>query len=485
MLSRLIGGLGLVGVCGALALAQETPSAGRTVEVHLHALSRGYLRPLHATVARVAAMPGISSVESSGFGGDVLRLRVTTGLSDTQLVALFQLQKVGGGEGRLLLAADKSPRVQRAEARAVLLDICRAINSLPAPDWRSQSKPIFENARSFTDQMRVLGLDPKLANGVFYGARDYHIVENHDRWSASYQLWAGKEWAPVSGENRWDETPRSAQSDPRFVGLMVRRSAWDEGTQWVDEDGARMNNAGADRSATDSSGRLKVQDGAEWMAKVMRRAVAVRLRKDAASIRDLPAGRGWGVFSRLEANDLQRWGGDPYDSDCLSLSWTKRDSDGHLVASLKAFHDGHPFFLHAEVDSDAVAAAYKDAGISVKDLKDADLGNALVWVVGAESGPEVFQQRQAEAGAAIDTLMAALGKLPAGVALAELAGPLSDEKLARLGMKLEGRHFAAKDYLLSIQAFGDVEIAVGTPMTGGRWWTLGNPAAGQVIRSDR
>ncbi|MBX3473160.1 MAG: hypothetical protein KF754_02175 [Planctomycetes bacterium] len=472
-------------VCLCATQAQEAPAPQREIEIHLHSLSRGYLRPLHATAARAGQLEGLRDVTPLGFGGDVLRLSAKTALSNEQVAQLFGLELVGGNEKRLLLAADKSDRVKRAEARAVLLEICAAINTFPAPDWRKPGKAIFGETRGLAEQLKVLGLDTKITAGVFYTTRDYHIVENFDRWSASYQLWAGKDWSPVSSENQWDDGTRPNTADPRFVGLMVQRSAWEQGTRWVDADGARMNNEGGARSATDSNGKLKVQDGAEWMTKVLRRAVGFRMAQDNPSIRDLPSGRGWGVFSRLDANELQRWGADPYDSSCLNLSWSKRDSDQHLVAKLTAFHEGHPFFLHAEVDSDAVLAAHVARDVRVKEVKDPELGDALVWVVGAESGPEIFEQRRQEATQACARLLKALRTLPEGMEMKQLWGPMTDAKAQSLGIEMSGDHFKAKDYTLTRQAMGDVEIAVGSAMTGGRWWVLANQATGQVIRSEQ
>lgn len=469
---------------------QPEPPKARTLELHLHALSRGYVRPLHATTARVAGLAGVQKVEALGFGGDVLRFSLSTTLTDDELAAALGLEKIGAGTGRLLLAAAATDeRVRRAEARAVLLDIAQAITAHPAPDWRRPGKPLLADCRNLADQLRVLGLDLKLPEGVFYKAADYHIEEDHDRYNATYRLWAGKQWLPVVNNDDWgwsgEEEEAAKPVDPRFVGLAISRSAWNESSNWVDSDGARLNTFEGDRSATDASGKLKVQEGANWLKQLAARAVAVRLRTPKATKKDLPAGRGWGLFSRLNAENLQRWNNDPYGTNVVKMTWDVRAADQHFVARISAFYEGHPFYLEGEVDADAVLADYKQKGISTTDVTDADLGDQLKWIVGPEAGPEVFAERRKEASAAMNALLAALGKLPADKPLSAYLGKLAPNQAAELGVALQGKHFGPGDYTLTRQAFGDIEISVGTPMTGGRWWLLGNLATGRVIRSDR
>jgi len=475
-----------------LARSQETPPAERTMEIHLHALSRGYMRPLGATVDRVAAMPGFRNVETLGFAGDVLRLKAVTTLSDDAIATAFQLRKVGGSNLRLILAAGTSDRVKRAEARALILDIARAISYHPRPDWGRVGKALLAEASGLSAQLKILGIDNSAADGEFYKAKDYHIEEDYDRYSATYRIWAGAEWTPMFMDENFGFTRRRRggqnkpePQDPRFVGLQITRSAWQEETRWVDKDGAGMNAFSTTRAATDSNGKLKVQGGAEWMTSILRRAVAHRLNSPKANLEELPRGRGWSIFNGLDANELQRWDESTgYNNDCLELSWEERASDKHVVATLVAYHEGHPFYLHAEVDADLVREDYAKRGDKTGEVKDAELGTALVWVVGPESGPEVFAERKREAAQAMKDLLAALGRRPADQPADDFAGPLTEDMLKRLGAKLEFKHFKSTDYVVTRQAFGDVEISVGSPMTGGRWWLLGNPATGTILRSD-
>lgn len=490
-MNRACAALAMLLVTAGLVRAQDappSPPAEQQLEIHLHALSRGYMRPLSATADRVAAMPGFSKVEALGYAGDVLRLRVTTSLSQDAVVAAFGLKRVGGSGLKLVLATAVTDRVKRAEARALILEISRAIAAHPAPDWRNPTKPLLAEAKGFAEQMRTLGLDPAAAEGEFYKSRDFHIEEDHDRYNATYRIWAGKAWAPVMDTDNWRFMGRrggeAPAKDDRFVGLQVVRSAWQEETRWVDADGSRMNAFTLTRAETDSSGKLKVQDGADWMTKILRRAVAMRVRDPKAELEHMPQGRGWQLFNVLEANELQRWDASQgFDNNCLDMTWQRRDSDKRVIATLKTFHEGHPYFLHAEVDTDAVIEAYTERKEATAGLEQAELGTALKWVVGAESGPEVFVQRRTEARTTMAALLKALGKLPAGRSLADFVGPLTSERATELGITQGFEHFEAQDYLIAAQAFGDVEISVGSPMTGGRWWLLGNAATGRVIRS--
>ncbi len=469
---------------------QPEPAKSRSLELHLHALSRGYVRPLRATTDRVAAVAGIEKVQALGFGGDVLRFSIVTTLTDDAIASALGLKKIGANDGRVLLAASATDeRVRRAEARAVLLDIAQAITTHPAPDWRRPSKALLGEAHTMAEQFRVLGLDAKLTEGVFYKAADYHIEEDHDRYNATYRLWAGKQWLPVVNNDDWgwsgEEEETARPIDARFVGLAINRSAWNESSSWVDSDGARLNTFEGDRSATDASGKLKVQDGANWLKQLAARAVAVRLRTPKVTKKDLPAGRGWGLFSRLNAENLQRWNNDPYSTNIVKMTWEVRAADQHFVARISAFYEGHPFYLEGEVDADAVLADYKQKGIGTSDVTEADLGDQFKWIIGPEAGPEVFQERRKEAATAMDALLLALGKLPADKPISGYLGKLAPNQAAELGVALQGKHFGPGDFVVTQQAFGDIEVSVGTPMTGGRWWLLGNLSTGKAIRSDR
>jgi hypothetical protein len=481
----------LLVLAAVTARAQDAAPPERTLEIHLHALSRGYMRPLVTTLERIAALPGISAVTTDGYAGDVLRLTVTTTLNDDGLAAAFQLRRVGGNARRVVLAPDDSERVMRAEARAVLLEIARAIAQHPKPEWGRPTEPLFAQDSGLEAQLRVLGLNVAIARGVHYMPADYHLEEEHERFNVTYRLWAGSpNWSPEVLDDPWSYMGRRGSEpspySPRFVGLQITRSSWQDETRWVDRDGARMNTYPVTRAETMRGGKLVVQDGAEWMTRILSRAVAVHVADPRRALEDMPRGRGWAIFNAIEANELQRWNADVgFHNNCLEMSWQVRDSDDHWICKLTAFHDGHPFFLHAEVDATAVASAYAGRKEATAELREAELGTALVWVVGAESGPEVFVRRRAEASAAMERLLKALkAKVGQGSVDAWL-GALTPERAAGLDPGLKFELFAAGEYTITRQALGDVEIAVGSPKTGGRRWLLGNVATGKIIRSDR
>lgn len=473
-----------------LLTAQESAPAQRTVTLNLLGLSRGYMQPMSSTTARVAAIKGFSSVEPLGFGGDVLRYRVVTALDDDAIAAALQLEKLGSRGGVVTLAPDMGPRARRAEARAVILEISRAIMDRPGSSRFGTKTALFEKGSNFGQQMKLLGLDPAMADGVFYRQADYYIRESTNSYSQSFQIGAGGDWSPVGRASKWDTFPEATEesardkANDRFVGLEVSRS-WEQSVRWVDAGAVNLDVQENNRSETDSTGKLKVQVGAEFMQQVLRRAVAVRLRSATPRLNDLPSGSGWSLTHKMDADDLHRWGNDGYSINDLSLSWTRRESDSHFIATLTAYHAGHAFYLKAEVDADVVYQVYAARDLNMKEIKDVELGDALTWIVGPEAGPEVFAERRAEAGAGIDALLKSLATLPQGKTLADFAGPMTDEKAAELGVKLEGGHFKAEDYSVARQAMGDVEITIGTAMTGGRWWVLANAATGKVTRSQR
>ena len=479
-----------------LVSAQDAP-APRTLELHLCALSRGYMRPMRATAERLGKLPGFSDVRALGFSGDMLRLRVTTGLDDDAIAAALGLQKMGAKEGRLTMAADASqPRARRAEARAVMLEVARAIMALPRPQWGNKSKPVFENAHKLAEKLKLLGLDPAIADGVLYKTADYKIEEDGAEWGGAltYRIWVGKEWQRSRGVvlgNDWgfwnssdDENVKTPdQTPPDYVGLQILRSPWSEAAAWVDTEGAALGGAAGDRSQTGSDGKLIVQEGAQWMRQVLGYAAAKRLRKSRPAITDLPAGRGQEIPGLLEAHDLWRWG-EVYSINCLELSWRLREADKHILACLSAYHKGHAFYLEAEVDADAVYAAAKVRGDDLESIKKVEVGEALTWVVGPESGPEVFTQRRREAAAAMDAIFAAFAKLTPEWQEKFPWGPNWARDAGFDWGEIDFTHFKREDYIVHRQAMGDIEISVGTPMTGGRSWLLGNLKTAKVIRRD-
>jgi hypothetical protein len=464
------------------AVAQEEPA--RVLELRIVSMSRGYMRPMSATAERIGQVPGIESVEALGFGGDTARYRVATRLDDDALARALQLTVIGRGEDRLVLTGTPGRRAERAEARGVITQIAQAITDMPKPTWARETDPLFGPGMRIHERMRRLGLDPAMLNGTFYKPADYHIEEEWDGNSGSYKVWAGDqdESVYVPDDDWWrdeDGRPEAAapNADSRFVGVRLYRSPWNSSLSWVDVEGLSLAGYGFSRGDTDHEGRLYVSGGAEWMTDILAAVAAILVRDPKTQMNQLPKGRGWGLVDRIPRDNrkVHRWDVPHYDYNELDLRW--REDDDRRIATLRAHHPAHPFYLEAEVDMTAVVEDYQaraqEAELDLTQVQEAELGAALTWICGAEESAESFERLR-------NALVRAAEKHPAG----ELCGSLDDEVLrGRLGIELKAGHFAPADFVIRPQMLGDVEISVGSARTGGRYWMLLNAGTGTIIRS--
>lgn len=483
----------------AFTAAGQEPQA-RSVELRLLSLSRGYSRPLGATAARIKELKGIEGVEALGFHGDAASFRVLTRLDNQALADALQLKLIGASGDRLALASEDSPRARRSEARSAVMQIALKIMAEPKPNWRVESEPVFKDADSTLEKLARLGLPTDLLDGITYKTRDYHIEEEWLGQEGNYKIWAGEKWEGVyvpSDEWREEEEGEETDSAPpdpnsRFVGIRVYRSSWSTSLSWADHEGLLLTGFPGQRSDTDSSGELCVKRGADWLTAVLSAAGAARVRAPATAIENLPSGRGWEAISNLRDNeseegdkDISQWDIPNFELQCLRLDW--RDDNGRWIARATAHHSYHPFYLEAELDSQAVLEAYKSLpGDARAKLRRVDTSAAIQWIVGAEKDAGVFHARRQEAAANAQLVCAALKDALREHPLDALCGRLDDAELCkRLGLKLVASAFKAGDYTIRRQMLGDVEFSVGDVRTGGRCWTLLNAAEGKVIRSNR
>ena len=496
MLRRLIPLVLLLPLFFAPVEAQDAP---RAVEVRIVALCRGYMRPMKATADRIAKVEGIESCEMLGFGGDTARYKVTTRLDDEALAKALQLNILGSGEGFLTLAISESARARRAEARGVVTQIALAISRQPKPSWNTEKAPLFDEDDSVLEHMERLDLSPELLKGTFYKPADYHIEEDWGYGDGTYRIWAGDrdESVRVPTEDWWGdepdaEGPREVDPDSRFVGIRIYRSAWSNSMTWVDAEGLLLDGEVGDRSETDDEGVLYVKQGADWMQEIMSLIVAALVRDPKQSIDRLPRGRGWTIFQRLDRDNpkLDRRSVRNYDRGSLALSW--REDGAAKIANMRAHHPAHAFYLELEVDATAVVEDYKKRveteDLDLKSVEEADIEGHVTWIHGAEESVEVFRAREREAAANFEVLREALKTASQQHALKELCGTLDDAELRkRLGVEetLKVENFNYADYTIAPQMLGDVEISVGSVLTGGRNWMLVNAASGNVIRRTR
>lgn len=478
--------------------AQDSPPTARTVEMRLAGLSRGYMQPMQSTAARIKGLEGILGVEMLGFSGDMARFSVSTTLDDAGLAGALQLKLLGTAPGVVTLAAENGMRATHAEARWRLLEIAQKISEQPKPSWRGGGEALFKDDASLKAKMERLGLSFEGLDGALYKQKDYHIDETWEGSSGEYRIWAGDKWEGIyvpSNDWYYDDSEHSdkpTKPDPnsRFVGLRVYRSSWQNSMTWVDHQGLLLTGISGRRDELDSSGELCVKRGAGWMNSVLSAVAGYRVRHPKAKVDELPQGRGWNIVSSLrddegDNSDIERWDIPNYDLQAMRLQW--RENDGKLTAVLTAHHDFHPFYLEAEVDTNAVLDAHADLGKKAREsVRRPELGDALKWIVGAEQEIAVFERRREEARNNSAKILAALREAAKAHDLDALCGRLDDAELVkRLGLEMKPVEFTAADYTIHRQMLGDVEICVGSPRTGGRMWVLANVAEGKTIRSSQ
>jgi hypothetical protein len=514
--------------------AQESPEQPAALEVslRLHALSRGYLRPMGDTVRRVAALPGLTSARALGFQGDVLELRVRTALGPRELADALGGTLVGSGDGFVAVSPAADDRSARAEARLALLKIAAAVHErfLTAEQERHH---LFGQAVTTEEKLELLGLDPRDFSGRHYTVGDYHVnsagfVEDEGGF---FHLWAGEEsWlshekqqtlksavmrrsllaagigSDFEASTEPDDTgPR--EPGPRYVALVQACSGGRYTVHWMDPEGVRLNGHAVSRAEA----LTDVQSAAEWMTRVAGRLAALRAANPQGALAELPQGDGHEVMTQLDAYDRLWFWNSHYGHDSIHVAW--REHEGRAVAGLAMLDRDHPLYLEAELDVDDALRRLKESGLSLEApppdrevpvvgprrarparvqaegaYLELDVKPYLKWVVGAEEHPEVFATRRARAAQLLDRVAAALTRRAAAGDEGPLTGRLSDPALRdRLGLADSAEDggeypFGLSEVEIFPQLFGDVEIRVGRPYTGGERWILYNVAQARVIR---
>lgn len=483
----------LLAAVQAPAGAQD--AAAREVTVLLAGVSRGYVRPLWRTALRVQGLPGIEKATALGAQADVITLRVTTTLNNTELAGVLQGTLTGADGDRIAVATNLDQRSRRAEARWAITRIIERINAQPKPNWSGRdAEALFAKTETIEKKLAKLGLEPGLLEGMHYKAKDYHIDENWYGSGGSYRVWAGDKWqgVPIFDENYWwggfeeEEAGDTFEVDPesKFVGAQLMRNYWYSGTQWADYEGAVLSSHLGERAKTTFDGGLIVHIGRSWYHDIFGAMVALSVREPKRTRDEMPKGRGWNIMAGLEERGFERWGEPGYNLQAFLLEWPENEDD-HLVARLRAHHPGHALYLDAEIDVTEAVAAFKKEKGAEKDPQTVDVKDRIKWHHAAEDSTEVFSQRRQEAITRIAEIQAAITKLAATTPLNELCGVLSDEALAkRLAVTFSAQDlYAPGQFVIRQQLFGDVEIACGEPKNGGTRWLLFNPKSGEVIRS--
>ncbi|MCA8916345.1 MAG: hypothetical protein KDB90_13125 [Planctomycetes bacterium] len=474
--------------------AQDAPE--RQVEVRLLALSRGYLRPMSETAQRIQAVEGIQGVKMLGFSGDMARYELTTKLDDKALADALELKLVGSSDGVVTLAAEMSSRAKHAEARGILTQIARAVMAQPKPTWRGNSEPLFGPKDTLKQRLERLGLNMDLLKGTTYKPDQFHVEEQWQGSGGTYKIWAGDQWEGIYvPSSDWyldtsdEENPTKApEAGSNFVGIRVYRSPYSNSMSWVDMEGLLLTGFEGQRDDTNAAGELYVKLGADWITTILKAVAAKRIKEPKLKMDRLPRGRGWEILQAFNYDDSLQMDVRHYNMEDFELSW--RDNDSHLIATLRAHHPAHPFYLEAELDTTDVVDTYKkladNKDPAADNVENPVLGAALTWVVAAEQSVEVFEKRRAEASATFEKVCEGIRKLEPGYDLDSLIGNLdSAERQKALGLSLEAGNYAPGDYSIHRQLLGDLEISVGGVRTGGRQWVLINARTGEIIRSNQ
>lgn len=487
-----------------LALSAWRPAQGqdappREVTVLVAGASRAYCRPLLATLERIRKLPGIESASGIEAEADGLSVRITTKLDDAGIARVFGGKLAASGRDRVQLTVGDEARAMRSEARRVVTRIAAAIQAQPKPNWRGRDgEALFGQSTDIKEQLRKLGLDTALLEGMHYKPADYHIEENWYGSGGNYRIWAGREWqgVPVFSEDYWwggndEEGGEVMEFDPasKFVGAMVFRNPWSSGLYWADYEGAVLNSHLGERARKGWDGTPLIHVGRNWILDLMGALAATLARDPKRGKNDLPQGRGWSIMSVLEdAGGMRRWGEPGFNFQALLLEWRQEDG-GDLVARIRTYHPGHAMYLDAELDVSATARAYRDGpdgkNVTDKEPRTIDVKDSIRWLFAPEETLDVFTERRKEAVARMDEIRGKLSKALDEHDIALLTGRLDDVELRkRLGIEFAGTELLGPaQYLIRGQLFGDVEIACGEPKVGGTRWVLFEPKSGNVIRS--
>lgn len=483
---------GLLLAAAVLCLCAHEPAAAdaRTVEVRIYGLARAYMQPMSATVERMAALPGIESARGLDVRGEIARFELVTALDNDQIAEALKLPRLSADTDVVHLSAHPLARTKRAEARTAIMTVANALLDQPLPSWNQETEPLFKSDSTTAERLVVLGLAATALDGVFYKASDYKIEEDWQGDGGNYKLWLGEKWEGVHVPlQAWyvqqsDEPEADTPSDDSsFVGARLARGPWSQEMAWVDRPGLLLQGYDVRRADT-SDGELLLKRGEDWMLDILKAVALIRLKHPGRELARLPKGRGWEMFSELSEDrdfTLNRWDVNGYEQYSLMLRWEPGDDDNRQYAILEAHHPEHPLHLKARLDTRAIIDAYKESGAAKPEsFKDVELGEALSWPFAAEAGPEIFAARKHLAHRNLARIAAAAADIPRE----ELNGSLADEALQqRLGVKLESDPVLPHgDYRITPQLFGEIEISVGKPSTGGRHWLLMDTQTGEVIR---
>lgn len=484
------------------APAEPEKPATAVIEINIANLSRGYAQPLRKTAQRMQALEGIEKVEMLGWVMGTASFNVTTSLNQEQLESALGLRFVCTTGTGMLFAPEVNASAKRAEARAAVAQISRAIAELyenaetkEDEDGNEIYLPVLQKYPRLKDKLKVLNVSIDDLDGKFYAIDDYHIEESAGQWELGCRIWAGDDWHDFSGRRNYTLD----EMDERFVGMTVNCTPYSGISKlWVDKDAAPRNGGVITRADkyTDPYGGKEFEGGEEelvikyaerMMNNYMAVAVSYWLHNPKQTIRELNGMSNWDYDNWWDENfeddsGINIWRDWPRGLDGSSIRVKWLGKDGALQLTGKIADEDHPLFLHAVVDVSAV----RDTYIILDELPEgkADIESETKWLVAAED-ESVFIERRANAKelhASITKLVFEYMKKPEAE---PFQGSLDDAALCQLIGYL---HSAESSYepehiALRTQLFGDLEISIGTPRTGGRFWVLVNSKTGKIYRS--
>lgn len=478
--------------------SQETPELAPKIEIAITGISRGYAQPLRNTAKRIQALEGISDVKMLGWTMGTARFSIQTELDEAGLAEILKLKFICKTGTALLFAPVDNSAAKRAEARAAISLLGKAISKIYQTteydideNGEPRYRPALQKYPRLKDKLKHLGLSVDDLDGKYYAPEDYNIQEEVD-WRLKCRIWAGGAWEDHGSDNYGGKiviytSGRRAETKPTplFVGMEISVYGGSQlQSRWTDKEAASSSTKQPKRSDK-IDGKLVVKTAEEWLTTYMGVAVSYYLYKPKSNLKQLNRQGRWRYFDWFETkfgdNPSNKWWYyDGLNGDELSISWAK--DGGKLVLTGKCNNKNHPFHLHAEVDVDAISDSYLDKN-SLPDGK-ADLAKHVDWVVGAED-ESVFERRRKEAKELhvelADLALAAMAKpdMPA------LSGSLANEDLCKAIGYTHSKDslFKPEHIVIQKQPFGDIEISIGAPNTGGLYWVLVNGQTKKVYRS--
>lgn len=477
------------------------------IEINITNLSRGYARPLRKTAQRMQALEGIEKVEMLGWVMGTASFSVTTSLNQNQLESVLGLRFVCKTGTGMLFAPEVNASAKRAEARAAVSRISRAVLDLyenaetkEDEDGNETYLPILQKYPRLKDKLKALNVSIDGLDGKFYSIDDYHIEEEAGQWELSCRIWAGDNWYDFGGRRGY--TASETSTDERFVGMAISCTPY-SGTskRWVDKDAAPRNGGIVTRAdkhtdpyggkgfkdAEDAKEELIIKYAERVMKNYLAVAVSYWLHNPKKKVGELNNMGGWELENWWDENlegdsGMDNWRDWPrgLSGSSMSVKWLRKDGALQLVG--KIADESHPLFLHAVVDVSAV----RDTYIILDELPEgkADIESETEWLVGAED-ESVFIERRANAKELHTSIAKLVFEYMKKPEAEPFQGSLND---AALCQRIGYTHSADSSYkpeqiALRTQLFGDIEISIGTPRTGGRFWVLVNSKTGKIYRS--